>query len=51
MAMGTLQCNREPSWEALKGWDGGGREAQEGGDICVHIADSWCGTAETNTVL
>ena len=24
----------------LEGWDGGGREAQEGGDICIHIADS-----------
>ena len=28
---------------------GGGREAQEGGDTCILIADSqWC-TAETNT--
>ena len=36
-----------------EGWDGGGgeREAQEGGDICIHIADSLCGTAETNTTL
>ena len=26
----------------LEGWDGvgGGREVQEGGDICVHMADS-----------
>ena len=24
----------------LEGWDVGGREAQERGDICVHIADS-----------
>ena len=24
----------------LDGWDGGGgREVQEGGDICIHIAD------------
>ena len=29
----------------------GGREAQEGGDICLHIADSLCFTAETNTTL
>ena len=36
----------------LEGWDGeGGREAQEGGDICIHIADSLCCTAETNTTL
>ena len=24
----------------LEGWDAGAREAQERGDICVHIADS-----------
>ena len=33
---------------------GAGREAQEGGDICIliHIsADSCCCTAETNTTL
>ena len=37
----------------LDGWDGGraGREAQEGGDICIHIADSLRCTAETNTTL
>ena len=31
-----------------------GRETQEGGgygDICIHIADSLCYTAETNTTL
>ena len=33
------------------GWGRGGREAQEGGDICIHIADSYCCTAETNTTL
>ena len=31
------------------GW--GGREAQEGGDVCIHIADSLCSTAETNPTL
>ena len=37
----------------LKGWGGewGGRKAQEGGDICKHIAGSCCCTAETNTTL
>ena len=30
---------------------GGEREAQEGGDIGIHIADSLCCTAETNTAL
>ena len=37
-----------------KGWDEGGvggREAQEGGDICILTADSCCCTAETNTTL
>ena len=27
----------------------GGREPQEGGYICVHLADCHCWTAETNT--
>ena len=37
----------------LEGCDGewGGREAQEGGDICIHMADSHCSGAETNTIL
>ena len=35
----------------LEGWDGGGRDAEEGGDICIHIADALCCTAETNTTL
>ena len=30
---------------------GGGRQAQEGEDICTHLADSPCWTAETNTAL
>ena len=29
------------------GWEGG----SEGEDICIHIADSCCCTAETNTTL
>ena len=34
-------------------WDGvgGGREVQEGGDICIHIAGSHCCTAETNNIV
>ena len=36
----------------LEGWDReGGREMQEGGDICIRIADSLCCIAETNTTL
>ena len=41
-SVGTYMC----------GMGGGcGREVQEGGDICIHIADSLCYTAETNTTL
>ena len=41
-----MLCNR------LEGWDKeGGREMREGGDIHMHIADSLCFTAETNTTL
>ena len=29
-------------------WGGGGWEAQEGGNICILIADLSCYTAETN---
>ena len=32
-------------------WNGGGREAQEGEDICTLIANSYCCTAETNKIL
>ena len=37
----------------LEGWDGagGGKETQEGVDICIHTADSLHCTAETNTTL
>ena len=37
----------------LEGWDGVGhrRETQEGGNICIPMADSCRHTAETNTVL
>ena len=28
-----------------------GWKVQEGGDICIHIADSLCSAAETNTTL
>ena len=36
----------------LEGWDReGAREVQEGGDICMHMADSlWC-TTGTNSIV
>ena len=39
-------------WQPSR-WDGvgGGREAQEGGDICLSRADSCWYMAETNTIL
>ena len=38
--------------DELEGWGGKGeREAQEGGDTCIHITDSLHCTAETNTIL
>ena len=33
------------------GMGGGGREAQEEGDICMLMADSHCCTAETNSIF
>ena len=33
------------------GWAGGERQAQEGEDIHIHIIDSHCRTAESNTTL
>ena len=33
------------------GWDGEGREVQEGGNTCICMADSRCYMAETNTTL
>ena len=36
----------------LEGWEGvSGRELQEGGDACLHKADSCHCTAEANTTL
>ena len=37
----------------LEGWGGagGGREVQEGGNICILMAASHCCTVETNTAL
>lgn len=38
--------------DGLDGRDeGGGREAQDGGGVCLHPADSLCCMAETNATL
>ena len=63
----TLQCVKQiasrkllysrgsSAWCPAMTWRGGmvgdGREVQEGGSICMHIADSHSCTVETNTTL
>ena len=37
-------------FDVLEERDGGGG-VQEGGDICIHIADSLCCTEETNNTV
>ena len=39
------------SRDDLGGGMGSEREVQEGGDICIHIPDPLCCTAETNTIM
>ena len=43
-----MLCDDLAGWD-VAGWSG--REAPEGGDICILIADSCCCTAETNVTL
>ena len=55
-ASGKLLCSTGSSaLGSVTTWRGGvglgGREAQEGGDIRIHIVDSSCCTAETNITL
>ena len=40
-------------WDNLEEWDGmgGEREVQEGGNICIFLADSCWHMAETKTIL
>ena len=38
-------------WQGLERWDGGQREVQDEGDICLHTADALCCTAENITTL
>ena len=57
IAGGSLLCDaRNPKpvlCDNLEGWDGegGGREVQEGRDICIPMADSCRCMAETITIL
>ena len=37
--------------DGLVGWDGGGEEVQEAGDMCMHMAVSLGCAAETNSTL
>ena len=50
----TAVQHRKSAWcSVMTQWDGmgGGEEAQEGGDICIHMTGSQHCTAETNTTL
>ena len=38
-------------FEDIEGWDGVGREPLDKGDVYIHIADSCCHMAETNTTF
>ena len=51
--MGSLCVTQRAQTGAMLGWDGvgSGREIQEGGDICILMADSHGCIAETNTAL
>ena len=58
-------CKTDSQWEAaiwcrelssglcddLEGWHGRGKEAQEGGEIWIQLADSLYCIVETNTAL
>ena len=44
---GSVPCSVMTSRGGMRG----GRVALEGGDICIHVADSRCCIAETNTAL
>ena len=51
--LGTAQELKSVLCDDLEGWDKdeSGREAEEGGDIYTHTADSLCCAAETSTKL
>ena len=42
-----MLCNNLEGWGGLEGQ----RKVQEGGDICILMADSCCCMAETNIIL
>ena len=50
-----ILCKDPPFWlcDTLEEWDGvgDGKEAHEGGDICIAMADPCWYMAETNTIL
>jgi len=49
--VGTLSIAQAGSSGLCDGTGWGGREAHDGGDICIHTADSLDCTAKTNTAF
>ena len=49
MAIIKNSTNRFRELYSVISGDLSGKEIQKRGDICIHIADSFCCTAETNT--
>lgn len=49
--MGSCWIAQGAQLGALRRPRGVGWEAQDGGDVCIHIADSPCCTKEMNTTL
>jgi len=49
--LGTATAPLHTSVYLSAKWEGGGREAQEGGDIGIPVADSSWHMAKTNTIL
>ena len=47
-AGGKRPCSHSALWDAREGWGRVWKRRSEGGDVCVHVAESHC-PAETNT--
>ena len=48
-----LRKLKQGPWDSLEGCcgEGDGKEAEEGGDVCIPMADSWWGLTENNKIM